>query len=234
MRYFISGERHVSRLCREDVLLLVYDGVLRFRENGVDYEVRPGQYHIQRHDSLQSGPLPSDAPKYLYVHFLGDWTDSPDALPPDGSFPAEVLMPLMELLDQRSHAHTPYILQVELFYRILSTLYLRVSRSQEHPFAAYVEQHYREPIPLDQLCREFHYSKNQIIQRFREVFGMTPVTYINHLRIKKAEYLIEVTSERLEDIAAACGFQNYSHFYKQFIGKHGVSPERWRTQKRLG
>ena len=45
---------------------------------------------------------------------------------------------------------------------------------------------------------------------------MTPITYMNDLRLRKAEYLMEVTSDPLESVAAQCGFQNYSHFYKLF------------------
>ena len=52
LRYFLEGEHHVSRLCRDDVLLLVFDGVLRFTEDGKPYEIHKGEYHIQRHGSL--------------------------------------------------------------------------------------------------------------------------------------------------------------------------------------
>lgn len=232
LRFFNQGESHLTRLCQDDVLLLVFDGVLRFTENGTAYEIYPGQYHIQQHGSYQSGDQPSDAPKYLYVHFLSEWTEAADALPRSGFFDIDAFRPLMESLDSFAHSHAPYILQTELFYRLLCRLYQTVPKTKPSPFAAYVEQHYREPISLEQLCQEFHYSKNQIIHAFRKTFDMTPVTYINHVRLKKAEYLIEVTSDRLEDISATCGFQNYSHFYKQFIRKNGLSPEQWRMQKR--
>ena len=233
LRFFNPGEFHISRLCQDDVLLLVYDGVLRFTEDGIAYEIGPGQYHIQHRNSAQSGSVPSDAPKYLYVHFLSEWTDDSDALPRSGSFSIPSFQPLMERLDHLAHSHAPYVLQTALFYQLLSDLYHSAPKTQSSPFSDYVELHYRTPITLNMLCQEFHYSKNQIIHTFQKEFGMTPITYINHLRLKKAEYLIEVTSERLEDISTKCGFQNYSHFYKQFIRKNGSSPEQWRTQKRI-
>ena len=233
LRFFNQGESHTSRLCRDDVLLLVYEGVLRFTENGIAHTIGPGQYHIQQHNSTQSGDLPSDAPKYLYVHFLSEWISSPDALPKSGTFDIESFRPLMETLNHFAHSHAPYILQTELFYRLLCNLYHTAPKTEPSPFATYVDQHYQELITLEMLCREFHYSKNQIIHAFRKEFAMTPVTYINHFRLKKAEYLIEVTSERLEDISMLCGFQNYSHFYKQFVRKNATSPEQWRIQKRI-
>jgi len=76
MRFFDENEHHITRLCREDVLLLVFDGILRFEEDGISYEVYPGEYHIQKCNSFQRGPIASDRPKYLYVHFHGQWTDT--------------------------------------------------------------------------------------------------------------------------------------------------------------
>ena len=43
LRFFASKEHHVDRFCKDDVLLLVYDGVLRFSEDGVMYEIHPGE-----------------------------------------------------------------------------------------------------------------------------------------------------------------------------------------------
>ena len=45
---------------------------------------------------------------------------------------------------------------------------------------------------------------------------------------------MEMTSETLENVAAACGFRNYSHFYRLFVRKNRLSPEKWREAKRLG
>ena len=50
-RYFEDGEKHVTRFCKHDVLLLVFDGVLKFTENGEDYEIHKGEYYIQKNGS---------------------------------------------------------------------------------------------------------------------------------------------------------------------------------------
>ena len=36
---------------------------------------------------------------------------------------------------------------------------------------------------------------------------------------------MEMTSETLENVAAACGFRNYSHFYRLFVRKNRLSPK---------
>ena len=45
-RYFEPGEKHVTRVFTQDVLLLVFEGVLRFSENGRPIEVGKGEYYI--------------------------------------------------------------------------------------------------------------------------------------------------------------------------------------------
>ena len=234
LRYFRTGEHHVSRIYPYDVLLLIFDGVLRFTEDGIQYELGPGQYHIQKHNSVQSGEHPSDAPQYLYVHFTAEWTEEASALPCDGVFDFYALKTVMEEMDSLSHDGAPYIIQAGKFYEILSKLHRNQPRdSLAGRIASYLEKECYQAITLEMLCQKFHFSKNHIINVFRKTYGMTPVAYANYLRIKKAEYLIEVTSDSLDRISAACGFQSYSHFYKLFVRKNQTSPESWRERKRL-
>lgn len=236
LRFFAEGEHHISRVCRDDVLLLVYDGVLRFSEDGKPYEIHAGEYHIQHHDSVQEGPLSSDAPKYLYVHFSAHWEENDTALPPNGLFEYTRLKTAMEEMNRLSHGNFPYIVQTGKFYELLSALYQRKSTDSAADkmadYIAYIAGHCRHPLSLEMLCREFHFSRNHVINLFKKAFGMTPIAYINSVRLQEAEYLMEVTSDSLESIALQCGYPNYSHFYKLFSRKHGQSPERWRAQLR--
>ncbi len=235
LRFFKEGEHHISRLCKEDVLLLVYDGVLRFTEDGEPYELHPGQYHIQRQNSVQAGVLPSDAPKYFYVHFTADWDESDTVLPPDGVFEYAKLKTLIEELDRLSHSDTPYITLAGKFYELLTNLYqTKPTDSVANKIADYIAKECFRTVNLDRICDEFHFSKNHIINLFKKTFGMTPITYMNSIKLQKAEYLMEVTSDSLESIALQCGFQDYSHFYKLFTRKHRQSPDRWRAQRHIG
>ena len=90
LRYFDENEHHINRVCKDDVLLLVFDGVLRFSEDGELYEIHPGEYHIQKQGSLQEGVIASDSPKYLYVHFYAQWTQD-SIIGKNGTFDYEYL-----------------------------------------------------------------------------------------------------------------------------------------------
>lgn len=230
-RYFAGKEHHVTRLCNDNVLLLVVEGCLRFFEDGKPYEIFPGQYFIQKQGGYQTGELASDGPKYLYVHFMAQWGEGNTVLQRTGSFPVEDLMPLMQEMDKTCHRGYTYVEQTGIFFRILSELF-RLNRPEgpekAGPIAAYIRKHASRSIPLDELSQRFSYSKNQIINIMKSAYQMTPGEYQNHLRIQKAEWQMVATSKPLAQIASECGYSDYSQFYKTFSRAHGISPAEWR------
>lgn len=233
-RYFKEGEHHIERFCKDEVLLLVFDGVLRFEEDGIAYELHSGDYHIQRKNSYQAGPLASDAPKYLYIHFTADWGEGEETLPRSGHFDYSALRERMERMDHLSHSGAPYIAQCGCFYELLAKLIRRPEKdSLCAKIAAYIAREAHRGIRLEALEREFHFSRNHIIHLFKKTYGMTPIAYANLQKLKQAEYRMEVSSDSLEEIALSCGFNDYSHFYKQFIKRNGCSPEKWRAAQRI-
>lgn len=232
LRFFSEKEYHVTRFCEENVLLMVYDGILRFTEDGTAYEIHPGEYHIQKSGSFQSADSPSDAPKYLYVHFNASQTENDDALPFEGCFDYSKAKPLMEKLDTLSHSKTTLIEKVSVFYRILTLLRNEEkSVSLAGKIAEFISDEPPCNLSLELLCNKFHFSKNHIINIFKKEFGTTPVKYIINLKLARAKYLLEVTSDSAESIALSCGFNDYSHFYKLFCRENGISPVAWRKQR---
>lgn len=232
LRFFDKNERHVTRFCNINVLLLVFDGVLRFTENGIPCEIKKGEYYIQQKNLQQTGNLPCDEPKYLYVHFDSEWTNDENCLPQRGSFDYADLKFLIEEMDAVAHSDVPYIIKSAKFYEILSHLYKTDSYdSTGKKIARYIDTEYTKKITLELLCKKFHFSKNHIINCFKKDFQMTPITYLNNIRLKNAERLIEATATPIENIAANCGYQNYSHFYRQFMRKNHISPEKFREKR---
>lgn len=235
LRFFKESERHVTRFCDKDVLLLVYEGVLRFSENGEQHEILAGQYYIQRRGMYQSGEIPSDAPRYLYIHFLSDnWEEDGKILPKSGTFDYSLLKEDIEKMNGLAHSDAPYILKAGQLYNILAKLYNKKTvPTAADKIADFIIKNCNKEITLPMLCKEFHFSKNHIINISKKSYGMTPISYLQKIRLQKAENLIEMTSETLESISEECGFNNYSYFYKLFIRKNNISPEKWREKKRL-
>ena len=231
LRVFAEGERHVSRYYSRDILLLVYEGVLRFSENGIEKAVGAGEYYIQRRGLYQSGENVSDMPKYLYIYLDAEWTEAGAMLPVHGAFDIKQLLPLMEKIDALAHSPHCYAERAMVMYSILTKLY-RADRTEgvAREIAEYIAEHYRTELSLDNICARFNFSRNHIINLFKRQYGTTPFGYLNDLRLSRAMHLLEVTSDTIESIAFESGFGDYSHFYRMFCRKNGISPHRWREK----
>lgn len=235
MRYFNAGEHHVTRFCKDDVLLMVFDGILRFTEDGVSYEVGQGQYHIQHHGRHQSGSVASDEPKYLYVHFHGEWGEGERCLPRSGEFDIDALRERMERLDHLSHTRHTLTEKSGCFLDIISIIYAKTSRAETGAakIKEYIRTAYRSEVKLENIAEHFHFSKNHVINLFEREYGITPFVYLYEVRIREAKRMLEATSQSTEDIAYKCGYGTYSNFYRQFKKATGLSPTEWRKKTRI-
>lgn len=232
LRYFSEGEHHITRFCKDNVLLMVFEGILRFTEDNVCYEIHPGEYHIQKSNTFQSGETASDSPKYLYVHFLSEWADNDSVLPFKGTYDYPRAKFLMKELDKLSHTESSLVKKTAVFYELLLSLQQQEkSETIADKIAAFLCNENLNEISLGKICKEFYFSKNYIINIFKKEFGVTPIQYINNLKINNAKYLLEVTSDTLESISLKSGFNDYSHFYKLFYKETGLSPSKWRNKK---
>ena len=179
LRFFSENEYHITRFCKDNVLLMVYEGVLRFTEDDVFYEIHPGEYHIQKSNTYQKGEKASDSPKYLYVHFLSQWAEDNTVLPFKGTFDYSNAKFLMEDLDKLSHTESSLIQKTAKFYELLLLLQQKAkSTSFADKIVEYISKENLSEISLEKICNEFHFSKNHIINIFKKEFNVTPIKYI--------------------------------------------------------
>jgi AraC family transcriptional regulator len=58
--------------------------------------------------------------------------------------------------------------------------------------------------------------------------GLPPMVYVAARRVERAKAMMTSTTERLTEIALACGFADQSHLNRSFRRMVGVSPGVWR------
>lgn len=92
---------------------------------------------------------------------------------------------------------------------------------------AFMEQHYTEPISLDQICRCAGLSKSTLLRAFTKEKGVTPHSYLENIRIGEAKKLLEQGASPLE-AAMQTGFYDQSHFTNYFNRFIGLTPGRYR------
>jgi len=238
-RRFEKGESHVSRICPDDVLVLVFDGVLRFSENSTPVETAKDEYYIQKSGLWQQGVVPSDSPQYFYIHFHGDFSPSSNAIPLSGHFDSAAFMPLFCRLEALEQDVTASLLEkTAVFYTILNALNQKnIKKSTKSELAEKLLddliQSSRSGLTIGTLSEKYHYSANYITRVFRSHYHITPYQYLLLLRLQKAHQLLLSSEKPIQQICDECGFTEYSVFYKQFVEKYHVSPSALRKSHRI-
>lgn len=103
---------------------------------------------------------------------------------------------------------------------------------QMRAVSQFVEQHYAEPLHLDQLVTISGMSKSSFIRTFSDIFNTTPWHYLTTIRLNAVRTLLETTDELLSEIAARTGFFDQSHLTRVFKRERGITPGEYRRRHR--
>lgn len=101
---------------------------------------------------------------------------------------------------------------------------------QVRPALEYIRDHYAMPMKIAQIASVCHMSESHFRRLFEENIGMTPVEYLNQVRVKKACDMIKKTGYSMEEIAVKVGFTTTSTFNRNFKRITGSSPYQWKKQ----
>ncbi len=100
------------------------------------------------------------------------------------------------------------------------------------PVFSYIEEHYREPIPLKVLADLMHISTMYFSNSFKAAFHLTPKQYILGKRLTESQRLLTQTDWSVKDVAHAVGFENENYFSEFFTSKVGVTAMQYRRRSK--
>lgn len=104
------------------------------------------------------------------------------------------------------------------------------SASVIEEIAAYLGEHYRQDIKIEDLCHHYKLSRTQFFRLWKEKMGMPPLQYITFLRLKNSEFMLKRSPLRVNEIAYSLGYKNPRHFSTQFHKLYGLTPRQFRKQ----
>lgn len=87
----------------------------------------------------------------------------------------------------------------------------------------YINAHLDEELSLDSLCSRFYISRAQLGRLFRAATGSGIWEYISIKRLIEARRRI-LSGQPVIEAAHACGFQDYSAFYRAYKKRYRCSP----------
>ena len=90
-----------------------------------------------------------------------------------------------------------------------------------------IEENYKTDIQLKSLCDALFVDKFYMSHLFKDATGFTIFEYIQSKRVQHAKKLI-IEGTPITEVCYACGFQDYSNFYKTFKKIVNQSPKKYR------
>lgn len=93
---------------------------------------------------------------------------------------------------------------------------------------SYIEQHYREMISIADIASSAGLSESYFRAVFRANMNISPLEYLNMIRIQKACEIMLHSSDTIENVAFKCGFSTISTFNRNFQKYLHASPMEWR------
>ena len=88
------------------------------------------------------------------------------------------------------------------------------------------------PVSMTQLAKQTQLSARTLHRRFKQATGMTPLNYLQSLRIGAAKDLLRHSNLTVGDIAWQQGIQDVSYFSQLFRRHSGMSPLQYRNAVR--
>jgi ABC-type sugar transport system substrate-binding protein/AraC-like DNA-binding protein len=219
------------------------------RENVEDFIAKKPEFAPVSMDELTCAILAGSATEVerffdsAYQSFL-----SAELLTPEffHGFSIEVLSTLIHILRMNDTAEEPLLSDYETMYKNLFNQktprrtmewMLRASKavidalakgkgeeSQIDRIVSYVTRNYTEKLSLKTLASQFGISAPYLGRLFKSAVGKPFATYLNELRLHRAEELLRYSSLKASDIAARIGYSNPNYFYTLFKKYKGFYP----------
>jgi AraC-like DNA-binding protein len=124
-----------------------------------------------------------------------------------------------QAVDVLRHCRDPRCIDINTRPSLLS---LKAKRLIDENFEVYPS--------IARIATRLKVSHEHLSRQFKKDFGLSPSSYLHHLRLAEATFLLSLGQE-IVDISQDVGYNDLSRFYKQFHKQYGTSPGRCRTSK---
>jgi len=93
----------------------------------------------------------------------------------------------------------------------------------EYRIIRHINKHLDQELSIQELCERFYISRAQLCRRFQKATGTSVGRYVTAKRLIAARQLL-LDGEKPTEIYTACGYRDYSTFYRAYCQTFGHSP----------
>lgn len=97
----------------------------------------------------------------------------------------------------------------------------------------YIKNHLTDNLTVKETAKALLVNANYLSGKFHQEVGMTFTDFVNQQRTEQAASLLKHTNLHIQQIAATVGYNNASHFAKQFLRFYGQTPRDYRKQNKM-
>lgn len=95
-------------------------------------------------------------------------------------------------------------------------------------FTEYPLEENRQLISMNYIAASLNISESTMLKVFRKVYSVSPKRYLDQLRYNQSKFLLHQPKLSVNEIAEIIGYQNLSHFSRQFKKWSNLSPKEYR------
>ena len=99
-----------------------------------------------------------------------------------------------------------------------------LTRERIQTVITYVDQHYAEPITLQEICDELSLGKEYFCRFFKKNMNISFLNYLNEIRLSHAYQDLQTTDLSIAEIMEQNGLTNQKLFNKTFKEQYGCTP----------
>ncbi|EPH5795190.1 GlxA family transcriptional regulator [Pseudomonas aeruginosa] len=96
----------------------------------------------------------------------------------------------------------------------------------------WIEANHAEPLGLERMAAQAGLALRTLKRRFGAATGLSPIRYLQHVRVDRAKKLLLATPLSIREIAYEVGYENVSFFVRLFRKEAGDTPSHWRGRVR--
>lgn len=108
----------------------------------------------------------------------------------------------------------------------------RTSFNRIRDVITYVEEHFREPISLQDIAGHLSLGREYFCRFFKKNMGMSFLRYLNEVRVSHVYQDLEQTDAPIAEIAEKNGFHNQKLFNRTFREVYGCTPSAVRRKSK--
>ena len=241
IRTYTPGKTLSMRSRAADGLTLVLSGRLKLTyDDGRTVSAGDGEVILQRRgDYYRLEVVGESAAKYIVISYTVEPEERVRAILPRGVISVSHIRRIRdeferaaEIFASRDVCYEPLLRAIvqEILCSIIKSKSPTVADKENDRATAahkYISDNFEKKLSSADVAAAVGLSESHLRTVFKKAFGISPMNYLNTVRVDQAKKMLESGIFSLSEIAAACGFANVYYFSTVFKSITGISPGKY-------